>query len=385
MVARRDTRASGRGLTGRGLIGLVAMRSRTKLLGLCALALLASTACGGYLKTGALVVNGVGISRADVDKRVTEQLAQQGGGAAVRDEAARGVILSLIQQEIVRQEAAKRKIVIPPAKIDAEIDRIKSQIGSQEEFDSQLKKAGLTLRTLRDRLRESLTVDQLRLTLSPAVTDAQLLEVYTRSPEQFAQVRVRHILFRVNPAAPAAAEAKAKKVAAQIKAGASFTALARAQSEDPASAARGGDLGFIARGQQPPEFEQAAFSAKIGAVVGPIRSQLGFDLLRVDAKRVQPFAEVKDQLRQQLEGEVGRTSLQEFLQGALRVASIVVNPRYGDWDAASGEVVAHASFEPAAPAVDPSAPGQPPAGGPPEEQGPPGQGPPGQGPPGQGP
>jgi peptidyl-prolyl cis-trans isomerase D len=91
--------------------------------------------------------------------------------------------------------------------------------------------------------------------------------------------------------------------------GEDFAAVARQVSEDPGSKANGGDLGFFARGRMVKEFENAAFSATPGRLLGPIKTPFGYHLLKVTGKRaagVQPFAEVREQIRARLGFEKAR-------------------------------------------------------------------------------
>lgn len=98
--------------------------------------------------------------------------------------------------------------------------------------------------------------------------------------------RASHILVAVKPDASdadrKAAEAKAAAIAAQVRAKpAAFAEIAKKDSQDPGSAVQGGDLGFFARGAMVKPFEDAAFGAKKDDVVGPIRSDFGYHVIRV--------------------------------------------------------------------------------------------------------
>jgi peptidyl-prolyl cis-trans isomerase D len=98
--------------------------------------------------------------------------------------------------------------------------------------------------------------------------------------------RASHILISVGAdtkdADRKAAEAKADEIAAQVRKNpASFADIAKKQSQDPGSAAQGGDLGFFARGAMVKAFEDAAFAAKKGDIVGPVKSDFGYHIIRV--------------------------------------------------------------------------------------------------------
>jgi peptidyl-prolyl cis-trans isomerase D len=84
------------------------------------------------------------------------------------------------------------------------------------------------------------------------------------------------------------------------RAGADFGALAAKHSDDPGSKDKGGDLGWFGRGQMVPEFEEAVFGAKPGEILGPVRSQFGYHIIKVEGfrpKRQRPFDEVRDEVR----------------------------------------------------------------------------------------
>jgi foldase protein PrsA len=83
-----------------------------------------------------------------------------------------------------------------------------------------------------------------------------------------------------DPAADAQAKSKAEDVLKQINAGGDFAELAKKYSQDT-SAANGGDLGFFGKGQMVKEFEDAAFNAQPGQVVGPIKTQYGYHIIKV--------------------------------------------------------------------------------------------------------
>lgn len=97
----------------------------------------------------------------------------------------------------------------------------------------------------------------------------------------------RHILIMAeegDATAREAARAQIQNFRTQIEGGASFEALARQFSQDPGSGARGGDLGWFGRGRMVAPFEAAAFDNPVGSLVGPVETQYGYHLLRVDGR-----------------------------------------------------------------------------------------------------
>ncbi len=143
------------------------------------------------------------------------------------------------------------------------------------------------------------------------VTQQDLQTYYDQHRDEFRmqeRVNVRHILIKtppagadgkIDPKAIDAARQKAQDVLRQLKSGAKFEDLAKKDSQDPGSAANGGSIGWIVRGQTVPEFEKAAFSMPKGATSDLVQSSFGFHIIHVDDKEeahVRTLAEVKAQI-----------------------------------------------------------------------------------------
>jgi peptidylprolyl isomerase/peptidyl-prolyl cis-trans isomerase D len=110
---------------------------------------------------------------------------------------------------------------------------------------------------------------------------AHLVKVTGTRPADEPAVRARHILIEGDGQQ---ALEKARRLKQKITGGqADFAAVARRQSADPGSAEQGGDLGWFGRGRMAPPFEEAAFSATPGEVVGPVKTNFGYHLIEVQA------------------------------------------------------------------------------------------------------
>jgi peptidylprolyl isomerase/peptidyl-prolyl cis-trans isomerase D len=110
---------------------------------------------------------------------------------------------------------------------------------------------------------------------------AHLVKVTGTRPAEQSTVRARHILIRGDGEEALQQIRQIKKRIASGQAG--FAAMAREYSEDPGSAAQGGSLGWFSRGQMQPAFEEAAFSATPGQLVGPVQTSYGYHLIKVEA------------------------------------------------------------------------------------------------------
>jgi len=138
------------------------------------------------------------------------------------------------------------------------------------------------------------------------VSDEELKKKYEENKGQYEQVKARHILVAFKGSAAAQpgkpelteeqAKAKADDLRKQLVAGASFEELAKKESDDTGSGARGGDLGEFGRGQMVPEFEKAAFEAKPGDITPVVRTQFGYHIIKVDEHGTTSFEQVKPTL-----------------------------------------------------------------------------------------
>ena len=158
-----------------------------------------------------------------------------------------------------------------------------------------------------------------------SVSDADVSAYYAGNQQRFTAPearRVSHILIAVNKDASAAdkaaAKVKAEAVLAQVRtAPADFAKIARAQSQDPASAELGGDLDMIEKGALPKPMEDAAYSLKQGQISDLVVSDFGFHIMTVTelkAASVKPLAEVKLAITQDLKNQKMAQKYSEFAE-----------------------------------------------------------------------
>lgn len=148
-------------------------------------------------------------------------------------------------------------------------------------------------------------------------SDEEAKKFYDEHPDQFTQperVHVRHVLISDDVTS---ADAIAK-IQADLKAGVSFDAVAKSRSLCP-SAAQGGDLGEVSKGQMVPEFEAAAFALKNpGDLSEPVKTQFGWHIIRLEGRTpssVEPFDTVKPQLVQYLTNEKKGEAFKNAVEG----------------------------------------------------------------------
>ena len=220
---------------------------------------------------------------------------------------------SLIDLELLYQEGQARGTTVSDTDVEAEIKRTQANFPSEAAFKAALKKHGTTLDELRSDTRKTLVVtrwlegDALR---EIRVSPDEIRTFYGQNREEFrheAGIRASHILVRFPPGSNAATRAAARKRAeallAELRGGADFAALAKGRSDDPVSAARGGDRGYFSRGEMDQAFETAAFALTPGQTSGIVETRYGFEIITVTDRRdagISPLAEVEPVIREVL-------------------------------------------------------------------------------------
>ena len=160
-----------------------------------------------------------------------------------------------------------------------------------------------------------------------ALTDEAMRKVYDDAVKQIPdeqEVRARHILIRADAkdeTASKAAETKIKAVIERLNKGEDFAKLAGELTEDPSGKANGGDLGYFTKEQMVPEFATTAFETGAGKISGPIKTQFGWHVLKVEDKRKKP-APAFDEVKSQIETFVVRKAQAELVQKLRAEATI---------------------------------------------------------------
>jgi len=197
-------------------------------------------------------------------------------------------------------------IAVDPAKLAADVKASPEELKAY--FDKN--KGLFTVPETRD--VQLIVADQAKVAESIQVSDAQILGYYNSHKDQYRtaeRVQARHILLSTTNKPKeevAKIQAKAEDLLKQIRAGADFGQLAQKNSEDPGSAAKGGDLGWVVRGQMVKNFEDTVFSLKPKEISNVITTEYGFHIIQVMEKepaRLRPLDEVKAEIAAALKNQ----------------------------------------------------------------------------------
>jgi peptidyl-prolyl cis-trans isomerase SurA len=212
------------------------------------------------------------------------------------------VLRQLVIEKVLLAKAEIDSVVVSDDEVNSNLDRrlqyfmttygrenIEEQFGkSVEEFRDEL----------RDDIREQLTAQQMQQTITEdvKVTPAEVRKFFSRIPQDSlpfysTEVTVGQIvkLPTVSKDQKDVTRKKLLEIRERILSGESFAELAEEFSEDPGSAVKGGELGFMERGQLVPEYEAAALQMQPGSISQPIESEFGFHLIQLIERRGNRF------------------------------------------------------------------------------------------------
>ena len=222
----------------------------------------------------------------------------------------------LIQAEWVQQEAENQDVKVSDKQIKQSFeDQKKQAFPNDKAYEDFLKTSGMTeedilFRVKLDQLQQKLTA---KITQdSKKVTDEDISEYYDKNKKRFAQPERRDLLVVLTKT-----EAQAEKAKAALEDGDSFKQVAKQYSIDEASKAQGGKLPAVTQGQQEKAFDDAIFGAKKGELVGPVKTQFGWDVFQVD--KVSPASqqsldEAKEAIRNLLRSQGQQEALDKWDQ-----------------------------------------------------------------------
>jgi peptidyl-prolyl cis-trans isomerase D len=260
--------------------------------------------------TLAAVLQQQGATLADLKEDTTRELL----ASRLKQIVGQGVLVSQaeIETEFHRKNDKVRiqYALVTPAKYQAEAEPTDAEVKAY--YDAHKS----TFVTPDKHSLAIVLIDPAKVSASLNPSDAELQKAYNanldkyRTPER---VKLRHILIKSDASNDAQMKAKADGLLKQLQAddlaarkannftklGDDFGKMAMDNSQDPGSAAMGGELGWIVKGQTVPEFEKAAFALQPGVLSNVIKTVYGYHILLVEAHefaRLQPFDEVKGQL-----------------------------------------------------------------------------------------
>jgi peptidyl-prolyl cis-trans isomerase C len=306
----------------------------------------------------AVTVNGVDITEEQVQKLLQPQLARMAQQnqqippalkQTLEKQMRQQALERLIVTQLLDKKVEEANIVVTDEELTQHIQRIASSQRtpiSVEQLKTIIENQGYTFEQWKDEVRKQLA--QLKLFQSqspevPNITEEDAKKYYDENPKEFAtqeKVRASHILItpktadaadanaQPTPEEKAKAKTKAEDLLKQIKDGADFAELAKANSDCPSSA-KGGDLNFFGKGQMVAPFEKAAFEMEVGKVSDIVETRFGYHIIKVTDHRdasTTSFEQAKDGIVRKLMQRKQAGLINKYIDSIKAEANIVYPP-----------------------------------------------------------
>ena len=279
------------------------------------------------------LVDGKGIYQADLGRQLAETTYLAGLEEGERTKAERETALTkLIGSAAALSRASGERV--SRNELTRQVNLLRFQFGDEKTWKAALNRSGLSMTSLARILRENLKI---RAWISKetanqaAVNDDECRKFYDSHLEQFflpERRNVAHLFLAAPPETPPdVVETKRTAIEAlsgRLAAGEDFAALAAQNSEDEATKLRGGELGYFSAKRMPPDFVEAATKLHPGAISKPVRTRLGFHILKLidlQAPRQQTFDEVRSDIAVEIANHKRQIAVEKLSAGLAGTAS----------------------------------------------------------------
>lgn len=222
-------------------------------------------------------------------------------------------------------EVRSQTFTPPPKDLFLE-DLVRFELGVQEAEKKKLQNDPTVQENMRKEIYKALLEKELGDRIQKiSVSEKEMADYYKKNPE----IRTSHILIEVKAGATAEQKAEAKKRANEIfsevkKSKRPFEELVKLYSDDPLSKQTGGDVGWQGRLVLTPAYYNAALAAKVGDIIGPIDTMLGFHIVKVTNRRAYENAN-KRQVRMAVFDEKRKVIFDNYFEGLKKGAKIQLN------------------------------------------------------------
>ena len=223
-------------------------------------------------KDSVAIVNGEKISK----DSYKEEMSFYGSMLASRQNLKNSIIQMMVQDKLISDDMKANKLTVADKEVnDAFMNSVK-QFGGQEQFDKMLDDYNMDLEKFKETVKKDLMYQKHREWFGKEhqVSDDEIKQYFEDNKEQFSKRDASHILVED--------EETAKEIKKKLDEGEDFAKLAKEYSKDTANAEKGGELGSFAKGQMVKEFEDAVFSLKEGEISGPVKTQFGYHIIKLN-------------------------------------------------------------------------------------------------------
>lgn len=230
----------------------------------------------------------------------------------------------MIEQDLLVKRAAEDGFTKDLEAAQQQLTMMEKQMG-EEMFAQRLAQSGSSREEIADQIATQQLVNTLvteKVLPTVEISDEAIAENYEQNKDKYTtdqEVSASHILIKLDQDVDEEAKEEAKKkiegLLTELKDGADFAELAKANSDCPSSA-KGGDLGTFGKGAMVPPFEQAAFALEDGEISDVVETQFGYHIIKRTGHSEagqKSLDEVKGQISEEIRGTKGREVFQKML------------------------------------------------------------------------
>ncbi|MEG1310769.1 MAG: peptidylprolyl isomerase [Romboutsia sp.] len=260
----------------------------------------------------------------DLNKQATESMYGESiwdteikDGVVYRDLFKDSVIDQIVNTQIMFEQAKKEKLLPSKEDVDKEFKAFKKSIETNEAYKENMKKLGITDEDIKKEQEIGLAIQNYQDNFAKVtkISDADIKKYYEDNKKEYYEDKVKasHILISTvdekdkpySADKKAEAKKKAEDILKKVNSGGEFATLAKENSDDKGSGAKGGDLDFFEKGMMVPEFEKVAWQLKVGEISKLVETKFGYHIIKVTDKVEKQLSldEVKDTIKNTLLSE----------------------------------------------------------------------------------
>ncbi|MEO5842357.1 MAG: peptidylprolyl isomerase [Acidimicrobiales bacterium] len=293
-----------------------------RLAGVLVLVLAAAFVTGCGSSTSPATVNGTGVDRGEFLDQLSQLAKLNGADAnAITNEQSSDLLTQTIIALLIADDIKRLGLTVDEANVEANRVAIEDDLKQRAEAGEATEAISKSFIAYAARVQaqQDVLIARITDTTKPWFTDGDVRSYYDFVKDtKYVNYCTHHILVD--------AEADATEIVGLLKNGGDFAQLAKDRSTDASSGDQGGDLGCNQKGSFVTEFEDAVLDARTGDTLGPIKTEYGYHVIRVDqALGLQPFDTVRESIATTLGNQDG------WLSWKVYSSKIKVNKKYGSW------------------------------------------------------
>jgi peptidyl-prolyl cis-trans isomerase SurA len=285
------------------------------------------------------VVNDEVITQQDVDQLLAVMYAQYSqefkGDELLKkmEDIKKDILNQMIEDKLVLSRAKELGIKITESEINEKLDYIKRGFPSEEKFNAALETQGVTISSLKDRYKDQLMMKKLvdyEVRSKVSALPSEVNSYYEKHKDNFREAdkyKVKNILVKAkDDVSFELAKVEIDGLYNKLQGGADFDDIARKSSQGP-NAEKGGDMGYIEKGQMLEALDNAIFRLKPGEFSEPVKSEIGYHIFKVEDIKYGKQASLEDvqkDIQMIIFQEKFKTMVGEWLSGLKKKAYISI-------------------------------------------------------------